>query len=91
MFNNINPSLPTIVMGDFNEDLCEYAIPSAETLRLLNFMSDNGYSQIVNTATTDRSTLIDHVYCSRELDNAVIEVSDCYYSDYDIVLCSISL
>ena len=80
-------------MGDFNEDLCEYATPSAETLRLLNFMSANGYSQLVNTATTDRGTLIDHVYCSHELDNvlAVIEVSDCYYSDHDIMLCSISL
>ena len=42
MLNNIDPSLPTIVMGDFNEDLCEYVIPSAETLRLLNFMSANG-------------------------------------------------
>ena len=78
-------------MGDFNEDLCEYVIPSAETLRLLNFMSANGYSQIVNTPTTDRDTLIDHVYCSHELDNTVIEVSDCYYSDHDIMLCSISL
>ena len=52
-------------------------------------MSDNGYDQLIKTPTTDRGTLIDHIYCNSNSGNIVTEVADCYYSDHDIVFCSL--
>lgn len=39
MFNNIDATLPTVSMGDLNEDMSEYSAQSAQTVRLLRFMS----------------------------------------------------
>ena len=89
MFNNIDSTLPTLLMGDFNEDMSEYSAQSAQIVRLLRFMSDNGYDQLIKTPTTDRGTLIDHIYCNSNSGNIVTEVTDCYYSDHDIVFCSL--
>ena len=80
-------ALPTIVMGDFNIDLLSHN----HDRRLLNLMSTNGFAQLVKTPTTDRGTLIDHVYCNSCLQDILIEVDDCYYSDHDIIYCSILL
>ena len=80
-------ALPTIVMGDFNIDLLSHN----HDRRLLNLMSTNGFAQLVKTPTTDRGTLIDHVYCNSCLQDILIEVDDCYYSDHDIIYCSIPL
>ena len=44
-------------------------------------MRDNRFKQFVKTPTTDRGTMIDHVYCNVLLGNITSEVSDCYYSD----------
>ena len=39
----------------------------------------------------DSGTLIDHLYTSNALNTHVkTEVLDCYYSDHDIVTCTIS-
>ena len=80
-------ALPTIVMGDFNIDLSSHN----HDRRLSNLMSTNGFAQLVKTPTTDRGTLIDHVYCNSSLQDILIEVDDCYYSDHDIIYCSIPL
>ena len=80
-------AIPTIVMGDFNIDL----LSRNHDRRLLNLMSTNGFAQLVKTPTTDRGTLIDHVYCNSSLQDILIEVDDCYYSDHDIIYCSIPL
>ena len=42
-------SLRTIILGDFNEDLSD-TIQS----RILNVMSNHGYTQLVQSPTTDR-------------------------------------
>ena len=58
ILNNILSALsnsePVIVLGDFNED-----IMSNPNSVLLQFMSSNGFRQVVSTPTTDRSTMID--------------------------------
>ena len=59
--------------------------------RILNLMSTNGFKQLVSTPTTDRGTLIDHIYYNRSSDDIIIEVCDTYYSDHDTVYCSIPL
>ena len=43
---------------------------------------------LVQSSTTDRGTLIDHVYYNRPSDDAVVQVHDTYYSDHDTLLCS---
>lgn len=77
--------IPTVVLGDFNEDLLQK--PDSRVLRL---MSSNGYEQLVQSPTTDRGTMIDHVYYNRPSANTVVQVRDTYYSDHDTVCMSVN-
>ena len=80
-------SLPCVVVGDFNDDI----LHQTES-RIVSFMSSHGYTQIVDSPTTARGTLIDHVYCSSGLPGKpIVQVLDTYYSDHDTVYCSIPL
>ena len=92
MFDIIDCSIPTIVMGDFNEDMSNYYLQSTAELhqipQLLKLMSDNDYSQLVENPTTDRGTLI---YYNKNCDNVILEIADCYYSDHDTVFCSVAI
>ena len=51
---------------------------------------NSGFKQHILTPTHDSSTIIDHIY-THHCDDANIntEVIDCYYSDHDIVTCSL--
>ena len=72
------------VVGDFNEDiLLSDDKPCYLTLR------DQGFKQYVTKPTRDSGSLIDHLYVSP---NATVtsDVIDCYYSDHDFVLGSVS-
>ena len=53
--NRIN--ITSVIVGDFNDD-----IMCANGSRVEQFMSPHGYTQLVLQPTTDRGTLIDHVY-----------------------------
>lgn len=92
LFNHIDCSIPTVVMGDFNEDISTYCYTNvdASQTQLLRWMLENGFHQIVRTPTTDRGTLIDHVYYSGPFD-ILVEIQDTYYSDHDVVFLSIPL
>ena len=48
-----------------------------------------GFKQLVTKPTCDSGTLIDHIYTNEKL-LVQTDVSDCYYSDHDYVLCTIS-
>ena len=48
-----------------------------------------GFKQMVMKPTRDTGTLIDHIYTNEKL-HIQTDVSDCYYSDHDYVLCTIS-
>ena len=75
----------SIVMGDFNGDLL-----SKPDSKLVELMAQCGYSQLVHTPTTDKGTLIDHVYGNSPAPEcADIHVADVYYSDHNVILCSI--
>ena len=76
----------SIIMGGFNEDLL-----TNPKSKLATLMSQWGYSQLVHTPTTDKGTLIDHVYCNCAAPAQCVDihVADVYYSDHDAVLCSI--
>jgi len=73
---------PTIILGDFNEDLLK---PSDHpTYRL---MQSFGYRQVVKTPTTDQGSLLDHCYIAGipATVTVTVHVWDTYYSDHDIV------
>ena len=78
--------MPSIVLGDFNEGLL--AKPNS---RMVTLMSQYRYSQLVHTPTTDKGTLIDHVYCNIPPQFIKIQVTDTYYSDHDTMFCSVLL
>ena len=77
-------NIATLVLGDFNDDILCDSGSQVQTL-----MASYGYSQLVQNATTDRGTLIDHVYFSKQYDDVLVQVRDVYYSDHDAVYCSI--
>ena len=86
ILNQSKAYMPTIVLGDFNEDLL--AKPES---RLASLMSNHGFSQLVHSPTTDNGTLLDHVYYNRPSEHWKIQVIDAYYSDHDIVHCSFAM
>ena len=50
-----------------------------------------GFKQVVTkNVTRDSGTLIDHVHVSNSL-QVDSDVSDCYYSDHDHVLCAFNI
>ena len=79
-------NVPTVILGDINHDVsCQ---PESQ---IINLMSTHGYTQLVNTPTTAKGTLIDHVSSNIHDDNIIVEVHDTYYSDHDTIYCSIPM
>ena len=77
--------ISTCIVGDFNVDIsitCKSHCCSMLTL--------NGFKQMVKKPTTDSVTLIDHVCVSQKM-TVTTDVTDCYYTDHDYVLCAISI
>ncbi|XP_058472555.1 uncharacterized protein LOC131445864 [Solea solea] len=68
------------VMGDFNDDILKLSA----TCPLL---TAKGYMQIVTKATTEKGTLIDHIYVKRADNGAESLVLPTYFSDHEAVLC----
>ena len=57
--------------------------------RILDIMTNSGYTQLVQSPTTDHGTMIDHVFYNKPGNDVVVQVHDTYYSDHDTVYCSI--
>ena len=49
-----------------------------------------GFKQVVTKPMRESGTLIDNVYMSNSL-HVDSDVSDCYYSDHDHVLCAFNI
>ncbi|XP_038139885.1 uncharacterized protein LOC119782800 [Cyprinodon tularosa] len=77
----LEPLSDTIaLMGDFNDDILK-------TSTICNFMTDRGFVQKVIGPTTERGTLIDHVYLKStayEMDALTIAT---YFSDHEGIMC----
>ena len=76
--------MPVCVIGDFNEDIL-----LTKKTQCCTMFRIKGFKQMVTKPTRDTGTLIDHIYTNEKL-HIQTDVSDCYYSDHDYVLCTIS-
>lgn len=80
LIGNYPPQIvPTIIVGDFNEDL----LSGSTSFRVLQLMSSRGFSQLVQTPTTNFGSLPDHTYYNSIAEDAFVDVVDTYYSDHD--------
>ena len=50
-----------------------------------------GFKQMVNNLTHDSGIIIDHVCVSQTVNTMQTDVRDCYNSDHDFILCSITV
>ena len=49
------------------------------------------FKQMVSKLTPDSGTIIDHVYVSQTINTMQTDNTDCYYSDHDFILCTITV
>ena len=79
-------NVPICVLGDLNEDVSITSNTCCCTMFKLQ-----GLQQMIKKPTHDSGTIIDHVYVSHTLSTIQTDVTDCYYSDHDFILCVLSL
>ncbi|XP_029954136.1 uncharacterized protein LOC115393324 isoform X3 [Salarias fasciatus] len=78
----LNPISDTIVvMGDFNENILTGSSIS-------KLMGSKGFDQLVTQASTEKGTLIDHVYVRSRRFDVECAVMPTYFSDHEGILCS---
>ena len=75
----------TCNLGDFNE-----GVSVTSNTHCCTMFRSQGFKQMVNKPTHDSGTIIDHVYMSHTLHTMQTDVTDCYYSDHDCILCWIT-
>ena len=79
-------NVPTCIVGDFNEDISITSKTHCCTMFRLQ-----GFQQMVNKLTHDSRPIIDHVYGSQTVNIIQTDVTDCYYSYHDCILCVITV
>ena len=79
-------NVPTCIIGDFNED-----VSITSNICCCRIFRLQGFKQMVNKPTYDSGTIIDHVYMSQTLNTMQTDVTDCYYSNHDCILCLITI
>ncbi|KAL3987772.1 hypothetical protein ACER0C_014887 [Sarotherodon galilaeus] len=75
---------PIIVCGDFNEDLMSRGKKPIQEL-----FQSRGYAQLITAATTEKYTLIDHLYISQPYACLQSGVLNTYHSYHNPIYCVI--
>ena len=70
-----------IIIGDLNENALDNG-------KLVRFFTEHNYTQYVQTATTDKGSLIDHVYV-KDCANILVDVLPVYYSYHEMVCIAV--
>ena len=78
--------VPTCIVGDFNED-----VSITSNMHYCTMLRLQGFQEMVNKPTHDSGTIIDHVYVSQTVNTMQTDVTDCYDSDHDCILCLITV
>ena len=79
-------NVPSCIVGDFNED--KSITSNTCCCTMFRFQ---GFKQMVNKPTHDSGTIINHVYVSQIVNAIQTDVTDCYYTDYDCIVCLITV
>ena len=79
-------NVPTCIVGDLNED-----VSITSNIHCCTMLQLQGFQQMINKPTHDSRTRIDHVYVSQIVNTIQTDVTDCYYSDHDCILCVITV
>ncbi len=69
------------VVGDFNDNILKSST-------ICKFITDRGFVQHVKQTTTEKGTLIDHVYVKTTHYNVESIVLPAYFSDHEGIFCS---
>ena len=78
--------VPTCIVGDFNED-----VSVKSNMRCCTMFRLQGFNQMVNKPIRNSGTIEDYVYVSETVNTMQTDVTDCYYSDHDCILCLITV
>ena len=82
----IEPTIPTVLLGDFNIDLMQ---ANTEQKALTKYLvTDKGYTQLINQYTTDYRTQIDHVYTNVPQCVQLAGTLESYHSDHKPIYVS---
>ena len=79
-------NVPACIVGDFNED-----VSMTSNTHCCGMLRLQGFQQMINEPKHDSRTIIDHVYVSQIVNTIQSDVTDCYYSDHDCILCLITV
>lgn len=71
-----------MVMGDFNDNILT-------GLTICKYMDPKGFIQYVTHETTEKGTLIDHIYVKTTQFQVEYTVILTYFSDHEGILCSL--
>ena len=78
--------VPTCIVGDFNED-----ISITSNTHCCAMFRLQAFKQMVSKLTDGSGTIIDHAHVSQTVNTMQPDVTDCYYSDHDFMLCAITV
>ena len=78
--------VPSCIVGDFNEDVSITSNTCCCAMFRLQALK-----QMVSKLTHDSGTIIDHIYVSQTVNTMQTDVTNCYYSDHDFLLCAITV
>ena len=78
--------VPTYIVGDFSED-----VSITSNTHCCAMFRLQAFKQMASKLTHDSEPIIDHVYVSQTVNTIQTDVTDCYYSDHDFILCAITV
>ena len=78
--------IPTCIVGDFNED-----VSITSNICCCTLFTSQAFKKMVSKLTHNSGRIIDHVYVSQTINTMQTDVADCYYSDHDFILYTITV
>ena len=75
--------VPTCIVGNFI-----YDVSITSNSHCCAMIRLQAFKQMASKPMHDSGTIIDHVYVSQTVNTMQTDITDCYYSDHDFILCA---